>query len=122
MLVDTLLPYLTETELKMILVIIRQTNGWIDRRTGLRKTRDRISHSQFVRKTGLCRKSISKTIKSLVGKDLISVTDQYGNILTESEDRKGMRMFYSFKSEVVIPKIKPLRIRGVKCIGELLTN
>src|SRR5690349_13740043 len=93
-LVDTHLPLLTESELKLILVIIRQTNGWVDKRTGLRKTRDRISHGQFIKKTGLCRRIISKTLQSLIEKNLIQVTCQYGNTLDQPEDRKGVsRMF-----------------------------
>lgn len=118
-LVDTHLPYLTESEIKIILVIIRQTNGWIDKRTGLRKTRDRISHGQFMRKTGLCRRVISKTLKSLVQKDLVSITDQYGNLLREPCKRKGVtRMFYSFQSVPVKPR--PTRVCGVPSIGDIL--
>ncbi len=120
-LVDTHLPNLTESEIKMILVIIRQTNGWIDKRTSLRKTRDRISHGQFMQKTGLCRKVISKTIKTLVQKDLISITDQYGNLLSNAVDRKGVtRIFYSFQTLPPRPKVTPLRIYGAQSIGEIL--
>jgi hypothetical protein len=37
---DTRLPNLTESEVKKILVILRQTNGSVDKRTGVRKTKD----------------------------------------------------------------------------------
>ena len=85
-------------------MIIRQTNGWIDTRTGKRKTRDRISHSQFKEKTGLCSKIISKAIQSLVLKGLISVTDQVGNVLNTTLERKGkLRLFYSFQPSYIIP-------------------
>ena len=50
---DLHLPSLTESELKILLIIIRQTYGWIDRYTGKRKLQDRISHSQFITKSGL---------------------------------------------------------------------
>ncbi|MEI2696196.1 MAG: hypothetical protein V9E90_14090 [Saprospiraceae bacterium] len=86
---DEHLPSLTESELKILLVIIRQTNGWIDVRTGKRKTHDRISHSQFIIKTGLSRRIISNAIKSLSVKGLVKITCQGGNILENSEDRKG---------------------------------
>jgi hypothetical protein len=55
---DQYLRTLNASELKILLVIIRHSNGWIDKRTGKRKTRDRISHSQFKGKTGLCSKII----------------------------------------------------------------
>lgn len=86
---DEHLPALTESELKILLIIIRQTNGWIDKFTGKRKTRDRISHSQFINKTGLSRRIISNAIKSLCTKGLININCHIGNILDNSEDRKG---------------------------------
>src|SRR6187397_1445197 len=95
---DQYLRTLKASELKVLLVIIRQTNGWIDTRTGKRKTRDRISHSQFKDKTGLCSKIISKATQSLVLRGLITVTDQTGNELVNTLDRKGNpRLFYSFQ-------------------------
>jgi hypothetical protein len=56
---DQLLPTLTEAEIKLLLVIIRQTYGWIDSRTGKRKQRNRISRKQFVVKTGSWNGAIS---------------------------------------------------------------
>lgn len=118
---DTHLPNLTESELKLVLVILRQTNGWIDRRTGQRKTRDRISHSQFMKKTGLCRRVVSKALQSLVDKGLIQITCQYGNSLQLPEDRKGVtRMYYSFKKASPNPRLQPLKMYGVKQIEEIL--
>ena len=85
-------------------MIIRQTNGWIDKRTGKRKTRDRISHSQFKEKTGLCSKIISRAIQSLILKGLITVTDGAGNELSNTLDRKGNpRLFYSYQPSYFIP-------------------
>ena len=91
-------------ELKILQVIIRQTYGWIDTRTGKRKTRDRISHSQFREKTGLCSKIISKAIQSLVLKGLITVTHQAGNQLPNTLNRKGNpRLYYAFQPSYFIP-------------------
>jgi hypothetical protein len=120
-LVDSYLPNLTESELKMLLVIIRQTNGWIDKRTGRRKTRDRISHGQFMQKTGLCRKIVSKSIQSLVSKDLVKITDRTGKRLQRPEDRKGISwMYYSSQIEPPRPRIHVSRTFGVRHIGEIL--
>lgn len=95
---DTYLPELKESELKILLVVMRQTNGWIDVKTGKRKTRDRISRNQFMQKTGLSRKIVSLAIKGLVDKRLLSITDQRGNLLHTSEDRKGKNyIYYSFQ-------------------------
>lgn len=91
---DAYLPQLGEAELKVLLVIIRQTYGWVDKSTGQRKTRDRISSSQFQRKTGYGRRTITSAIKSLCDRKLMAVTDYKGNPLLYASDRKGKSFLY----------------------------
>ena len=91
---DALLPALSMAELKVLLVVIRQTLGWVDARTGQRKTRDRISQSQFQRKTGLSRRSMTNAIQSLHQKNIIGITDTKGNSLPFATDRKGKKYLY----------------------------
>jgi phage replication O-like protein O len=79
-LLDTWLSELSEAELKLLLTIIRQTTGW-------NKDRDRISHSQFKKKTGLSPRSISSAVESLSTRDFIRITDSFGRELT-SDQRK----------------------------------
>ena len=86
---DTHLPNLTESELKILLVIIRQTYGWIDKFTGKRKIKDRISQSQFRVKTGLSKRIISKTLKMLSDKNFISIYDRKHNLVKNAIDRRG---------------------------------
>ena len=65
-------------------------------RTKCRKTRDRISHRQFVEKTGLSRRIITQTIPSLLQKGLIAITDLSGKSLISGRERTGRtHMFYS---------------------------
>jgi len=45
---DTLIPTLTEAEIKLLLVIMRQTYGWVGSKTGKRKQHNRISRNQFL--------------------------------------------------------------------------
>ncbi|MCE1168997.1 MAG: replication protein [Sphingobacteriia bacterium] len=93
---DQLLRELNNSELKILLVIIRQTYGWINSKTNRRKERDRITHSQFILKTGLSRRIISATIKSLSEKNLIEITNSSGDTLINASERKGQyRIFYS---------------------------
>lgn len=93
---DQLLKELSNSELKILLVIIRQTNGWIDKKTGNRKEKDRITYSQFILKAGLSRRIISGAIKSLSQMKLIEITDSSGNILNNASERKGKyRIYYS---------------------------
>lgn len=91
---DELLCAFTQAELKIYLVIIRQTLGWHNKKTSQRKERDRITHSQFVTKTGLSRRVISHTINSLVTKNLIKVTDYEFNHLINAKQRKGKSYLY----------------------------
>jgi phage replication O-like protein O len=99
---DLLLKELSFSELKIILVIIRQTEGWINKKTGKRKERDRVSRTQFIEKTGLSRRSISKAINSLSERSLIVITDKSGKNLNTSFQRQGKAsMYYSFSSKEI---------------------
>jgi len=91
---DKLLKELSNSELKILLVIIRQTNGWIDKKTTRRKEKDRITYSQFINKTGLSRRIISKAINSLSDRGLIKITDNSGEVLNTAPERKGRYFIY----------------------------
>ena len=93
---DRFLPHLSISELRLLLVILRQTNGWIDKATGKRKTRDWITHSQFVKKTGLTRQTVSSTLDALSQEGLITITDFSKNHLTTAKSRQGKsKLFYA---------------------------
>ncbi len=91
---DKLLKELNTSELKILLVIIRQTHGWIDNKTRRRKEKDRITYSQFIIKTGLSRRIISNSINSLSQKKIIQITDYSNNALNKPKDRKGKTHIY----------------------------
>jgi phage replication O-like protein O len=91
---DQLIRKLSNSELKILLIIIRQTNGWIDSKSKKYKTRDRITYNQFISKTGISRRVISIAINSLLKKNLIVITDTYGNYLYAPENRKGRFFIY----------------------------
>ena len=86
---------LSEKELKVLLVILRQTVGWVSK-NGKRKNRDWISHRYFINKTGLSRKSISQAISLLIRKGFIRAETNTNQNLDNSIARKGqMRIYYS---------------------------
>lgn len=91
---DHHLPNLTFAELKILLVIVRQTYGWVDRYTGKRKMRDCISYSQYIAKTGLSRRILTETIQSLIEKKAISVTNFEGIKLHNPQERVGKKYLY----------------------------
>jgi hypothetical protein len=93
---DLYLRELKSTELKILLVIIRQTLGWVDRRAlHGRKEIDWISGSQLQSKTGCSRHAISSAIEVLVKCRLIDICDHNRNQLPKASERKGkQRLFF----------------------------
>ena len=52
---------------------------------------------QFIQKTGLSKRAITKSLQSLVNKDLIQITDYNRTILRLAKSRKGKSyLFYTF--------------------------
>lgn len=93
---DVHLRELKLAELKVLLVIIRHTLGWEDKRTkSERKELDWISNSQLALKTGCSARAINEAIQALVGKQLIDVLSYNGQILDTPEKRRGQqRLLY----------------------------
>lgn len=96
---DSLLPHLTIAELKVLLVIARNTLGWKDNQSSSgRKTRDWISSGQLQRKTGCSRRSISSAIGRLVNMGVIAVSSANLKSLDNPHDRKGkQRLFFQLR-------------------------
>jgi biotin operon repressor len=98
---DVYLRTLKETELKVLLVIIRQTVGWVDVRTQKRKEMDWLSGSQLQLKTGCSRRAISIATESLIQKNLIEVSNSIGTSLSTPEQRQGkLRLFYQLSPKL----------------------
>ncbi len=88
-LLDRAMPHLTDTEWRLLCVVVRQTLGWRDAATGSRKGRDWLTQSQLVRRTGRSGKPVSQAISGLVGRGLIRVlSDQGLPLLTAAERRR----------------------------------
>lgn len=102
---DIHLKELKSAELKVLLVVIRQTLGWTDKRRVLgRKEIDWISGSQLRQKTGSSRRAISSATDVLIKKQLIQILDDKGNILDDPEERQGkIRLYYRLASTVYYP-------------------
>lgn len=105
-LIDIHLKNLSEKELKILLLIIRQTVGFSDGHGG-RKNREWLSQKFISNRTGLSYKSISLGIHQLISKKLVIATNKKGAILSEPEARKGcLRIFYASTYFEVHPKVK----------------
>ena len=95
MVFDVYLKDLKLAELKVLLIIIRQTLGWEDKNNKLgRKKLDWISNSQLVKKSGSSARSINDAIRFLSDNKLIEVISQSGELLDTSCKRKGQQKLY----------------------------
>lgn len=86
---DEWMPQLGDVEFRILMIVVRQTLGWVlDDASGRRKERDWISSSQLVLKSGKSRKHISKAVKALIEEHhLIEATNKNGELLDSAEKR-----------------------------------
>ncbi len=100
-LVDEVMPRLKDTELRIMLVVLRQTWGWRADRSaeggknkqgekhgGKHKRRDWLSHRQLCRRTGRGSDAVSGAVASLVEAGLLVVEDAGGTALATPEERR----------------------------------
>jgi phage replication O-like protein O len=113
---DECLPKLKPAELKVLLVILRQTIGW-------QKNEDWIATCQFISKTGCSRRAISSAIKALIAQGLIYVTDGHQVCVNNVEDRRGKgRLFFR---PTISPQQKvhtPVQYVPVTCASSALVT
>lgn len=85
--IDDLLPNLKDTEIRLLLVCLRQTWGRMDR-FGNERTSDWLSHGQLKARTGRASEAVSGAIDALVRRGLLRVADEHGRSL----DTAALRM------------------------------
>jgi hypothetical protein len=101
---------LKEVELKVLLVVIRKTHGWVEQKNHRQRRQvQRINIKSFETLTGCSKRGISTAIQSLVQKQLVIVYDYNGKTLTISDDRKGKYHLY-FKPNIT-PVENPIQPR-----------
>lgn len=98
---DHHLPYLSGSELKVIMIILRRTHGQFDpSQPSCRLHRAWVSQKLFSKLTGLSGRAVSTAIASLMRKKLIEVKDEAGKSRASRESRKrAVRLFFSCSLE-----------------------
>jgi len=92
---DVYLRELKLGELKVLLVVLRQTLGYQAKPgSPYRKARDWIAISRMQELTGCDRKTIAKAIQRLIALETILVTDRAGNVLGTPNQRKFASKLY----------------------------
>jgi hypothetical protein len=97
--IDEVMPYLSDTELRVLMVVVRSTLGWQEG-TG-RKESDWLSHRQLQARTGRSSAVVSRAVDGLVKRGLIRVTNEVGRELRDSHERSRSRgrLFYRLTSD-----------------------
>lgn len=89
-------------ELKILLIVFRQTFGWQDKFTkSKRKELDWISSGQLALKTGSSKRAINEAIQTLVQKRLIDVLSFSGEVLDAPEKRRGQQKLFYRPSAII---------------------
>jgi len=115
-LLDRVMPTLRDTELRVLLIVVRQTAGW---QTGTdpaqRKERDWLTQSQLMRRTGRASGAVSRAVDALVQAGLIHVTDRAGAPLkTPAERRRHLGHLYYQSGPGVAAPLNPAKSEHAK--------
>ena len=86
-LLDDVMPLLSDTEWRLLCVVVRQTLGWEDGQGG-RKREDWLTQSQLKARTGRASEAISRAIDGLAQKGLIQVCSEAGDVLATPQERQ----------------------------------
>lgn len=96
---DQALPSLSDTELRVLLVVFRATFGWrvLDENgRWTYKRRDWLSHRQLCQRTGRGGEAVSRAVAALVGRSLVVAEDEQGRQLADPAERRRYlgRVYY----------------------------
>lgn len=101
LLLDQLMPTLSDSEWRLLCVVCRQTLGFTSGDgTGRRRAMDWLTHRQLKARTGRASAAVSKAVDGLVRKNLIEVQGMDGQpLLTPQERRRCQGMLFFCLSE-----------------------
>lgn len=119
LLLDGVMPKLSDTEWRLLCVVVRQTYGW-RLPDGSRKPLDWLSHAQLRRKTGRSSAAISRAIDCLVRRKLLAVRDLNGQILVTAAERRRSRHRLGFSlnepgNRTAVKRMRQFAFTNRKC-------
>lgn len=99
LLYDVEMQKMKDTELRIVMTVIRKTLGWIeDSETGMRKKEDWLSQGQLIMLTNRSQKSVTAAIDTCIVNGWIEARDKDGALLDTPEKRgqigRGGKIFY----------------------------
>lgn len=108
--IDAILPTLKDTELRVLLVVLRQTWGWRGPE-GKPKERDWLSHRQLKERTGRASEAVSAAVDALVRRGLVCVENEQGAELVTAAERRRVQARLYYRPG---PLLVPLAARSLK--------
>lgn len=107
---DQVLPTLKDTELRVLLIVLRQTLGWHGNGPNGSKAADWLSHSQLRERTGRASEAVSSAVDVLVRRGLIEVADATGCAIPTSAQRRAHqgRLYYRPGRLIPLPGMAPV--------------
>ena len=113
--IDEILPTLRDTELRLLLVVLRQTWGWRNP-DGKSKERDWLSHLQLKERTGRASEAVCAAIDVLVKRGLVTVQNEQGETLGETHKRQRVhgRLYFQPGPLLAPLSLKPLKTSKAK--------
>lgn len=105
LLIDRVMPELSDTEWRLLCVVCRQTLGFASPDgQGGRKARDWLTHRQLKARTGRASAAVSRAVDGLVRKSLIEVCALDGTPLPTPQERRHCQgaLFFS-----LMPRLLP---------------
>lgn len=87
-LLDEIMPQLTDTQWRLLCVIVRQTLGWQQHGLAQRKESDWLTHRQLKARTGRSSEAVSHALDALVRCHLVEVWSDQGIMLTTPAERR----------------------------------
>lgn len=111
---------MTDTELRVVLLITRKTLGYvIDANTKRRKEKDWISQSKFMEFTGKSNRAIATAIQSCVENNWIIAREGKGELCNTAKKRSGRKIYYQL-GDVFTNKLTSEDSSQVKKTSELI--
>lgn len=107
--VDTLLPQLRDTELRVFLIVLRQVQV-----RGKERASAWLTHGELCRRTGRASEAVSTAIEALCQRGLLQVREEGGPLLSSAVARQRAigRRFYS---------LSPLALSAEAAVGKAKT-
>lgn len=101
-LIDFVMPTLTDTQWRVLCVVVRQTLGW-HAGSGQRRRLDWLTHRQLQLRTGRASEAVCRAIDGLCRRDLVTVWNDRFQPLTTAQARRRQRgkLFYGLSAALV---------------------